>query len=131
MLKEALSSIKHSREKHYLKEVRKHSAMNTLENSRLDLMKEDREERQALRKQRKKEEKREYSMSLHEKREDSLERAKMSHDKVLEEAENIHIKKNYFDSLKVGEVKKREHELKHSLLSKIMSNTEKLKELKG
>ena len=39
MLKEALSSIKHSREKHYLKEVRKHSAMNTLENSRLDLIK--------------------------------------------------------------------------------------------
>ena len=62
-------------------------------------------------------------MSLHEQRAVSLERAKMSHDKVLEESENINVKKNYFYGLKSGEVKKREHELKHSLLSKIMSNT--------
>ena len=46
LLKQALVSVKKTKEKQYVQSIRRSSEMNTLSNSRIEVMKADREERQ-------------------------------------------------------------------------------------
>ena len=94
------------------------------------MRREDREKRETLKKERLKADRRQFELSLYENKQHSIERARKNHDKILSEADNINIKRDYFKVLKNEEAKKEEEEAKHLLLSKIMSNTDKLKLLK-
>lgn len=67
-------------------------------------------------KERIKEEKRGYSLCLYETKVENEQSAKKSHDKIVQEAENINVKKDYFQQMRTFEVKKKEEELKSVLL---------------
>jgi hypothetical protein len=102
----------------------------SLEQSRLEVLRVQREDQHRFRRQANLRDKTTLHLSLHEKKAELERLSKQSHDRVVEDEQLVDKKKNYFDYLKRAAIRREEGQLKRQLLQKIMHNTEKLKDLK-
>jgi hypothetical protein len=89
---------------------------NELFNSRIDVMKMERYQRSQQLRENKRKERASFSIELHENRDEMKTIAKISHDRILEQEENINRKKDYFAFLRKSSYKRQQETEKHELL---------------
>lgn len=131
LLRQAIDDTKLQQETVVMRQRIEHNETHkSLEQSRLEIVRMQQEDRHRFRREAYIRDKRTLHLSLHERKAELERLSKQSHDRVVQEEQLVDKKKNYFDYLKRTAIRTEQSQLKRQLLQRIVSNTEKLKDLK-